>query len=117
MDQLFSLLLSQQWLALSALVIGALVRVTKSDTPLPSWMHIDASKRAYLAVALGLASSVLDALLRGTPWPQAFMSGIAAALTAISGHELIVEGARKGREFGEKKAAPAPTDADKTDPA
>lgn len=105
MDDFLQLLATHQWLAVSALVIGAIVRLLKGDTPLP--LFVPPSLRAWLALGLGVASGVLDALQHGTPWLTALMGGLAAALTAISGHELMIEGLRSGRELFEKKAVAA----------
>lgn len=94
-----------KWLLVSALVITAIVRLLKSDTPLPFNIVIPARWRGWAAVGLGIAAGVLNAVTSGTPWKTAMLQGVGAALTAILGHELVVEGLRNGREFFVAKGA------------
>lgn len=92
------------WIAAAALIIGAVVRILKSDSltialanlglpPLP--------KRVlpWLSLVLGVASAILDVKLQGTPWPEAVAKGLVAGVSAIAGHELGVESVRKGKEL------------------
>lgn len=79
------------------LLIGAVVRLLKSDTPLPT---VPPRWRASLAIALGVAGGVVEALSVGTPWREAIIKGVAAGMTAIVGHDVLIEGARGGREVG-----------------
>lgn len=86
------------WFGVTAVIIGAIVRVLKSDTPLAT---VPARFRPWLALGLGVVSGVLQAIASGTPWMQALTSGIGAAATAIVGHDVLVESVRGGREpFG-----------------
>lgn len=99
---LVSLIASHQWVAVAALIIGAVVRLLKSDTPLPT---VPARWRAWLAIGLGIVAGVLDALVAGTPLVSAVLQGLGAALTAITTHELVIEGIRGGRELGQPPGA------------
>lgn len=85
-----------------ALVVGLVVRLLKSDTPLPT---VPARYRPFLALGLGAVGGALDALASGTPWQQAVLGGISAALAAMVGHEVIVEQLFGGREIGSPDAS------------
>jgi hypothetical protein len=92
------------WVAAAALIVGALVRLLKSDmltNALASLGLPPIPKRVlpWLALAFGLASSILDEKVMGTPWPAAITKGVLAALGAITGHELTIESLRKGKEL------------------
>lgn len=107
LTQAYAFLLVHAWWALAALVIGGLVRLAKSDVPLP--VTIPPKYRAFAALGLGVASGILQAIATGTPWATALLQGLSAAATAIVGHETLVEGIRKGREFfSPTPKAPAP---------
>lgn len=101
METAFELISQHAWWALAALVIGAIVRLLKSDTPLP--FSVPPPARVWLALGLGISAGVCDKLASDTPWEQALIGGLLAALTAIAGHDTIVESARGGREFFERK--------------
>lgn len=92
------------WIGLSALVIGLLVRLLKSDTPLP--FSIPAKWRPVAAIALGLLSGVLHALSTGTPWRDALVGGLSAGMVAIVGHDVGIESIRGGVELGAPKDPP-----------
>lgn len=93
-----------------AVVVGVIVRLLKSDTPLPT---VPSRYRAFLALGLGAVGGALDALARGTPWQQAVLGGVAAAVTAMVGHELVVEQLLGGREPGSPDA-PSPDEVAKS---
>lgn len=98
-----TLIEQHKWVALSALVIGAIVRLLKSDTPLPT---VPSAWRPWLALGLGCISGALDAIVNGTAWTAALVGGLVAALTAIAGHDALIASARGGRELGERKVQP-----------
>lgn len=105
LSELSGLLAEHKWLAALALFIGAIVRLLKSDTPLP-WT-VPAQWRSWLAIGLGVVGGVLDALVIGTPTVRALLQGLAAAAIAIAAHDALVEGLRGGREwFSSKPKAP-----------
>ncbi len=101
--ELSELLAAHKWLAVVALVITAVVRLLKSDTPIP--ITIPAQWRAWLALGLGTAAGVLDAIVGGSSPLQAILQGLAAAALAITAHDTIVEGLRGGRDWFAKKPA------------
>lgn len=92
--------------AILALLIGALVRLCKDDSPIPLLAKIPSVWRPRLAIALGIVGGVFTSLASKVPLQAAIMQGVLAAFTAISGHELLVEGARGGREFFARKTPP-----------
>jgi hypothetical protein len=87
---------SYPWLALSSLVLGLVVRALKADTKLP--INVKPEWRPHLAFGLGAVAGVLELVVAGHTWQQAVATTILAPLAAILGHELIIEGARKGVE-------------------
>lgn len=111
-DSIIQLAKTNIWWTVTALVIGLVVRALKTDGPIP--ITIPAKWRPWLAVALGILSTVVNMLATGTPLKDALAGGLVAALASISGHELLVESARGGRELGEsqpdfvKRSVPPP---------
>jgi uncharacterized protein (DUF697 family) len=92
------------WVAAAALVVGAFVRLLKSDMltiALANFGLPPIPKRVlpWVSLALGVAAAVLDVKLMGTDWPTAIAKGLVAALTATTGHELVVESMRGGKEI------------------
>lgn len=103
--QVTTLISAHGWLALVALGIGLLVRLSKADV---TWFpNVPPQYRAWGAVALGVAAGVVDSLVKGAPLATALMQGLAAAMMAITGHETIVEGMRGGRDIGVPKSSTA----------
>lgn len=98
-SQVYALVLAHAWLALSALAIGGAIRVLKSDTPLPT---LPAKYRAYAALVFGLASGIVQAIMGGAPWLLALLQGLCAGGAAIVGHQVLIEGARDGKELFSK---------------
>ncbi len=94
------------WPALSAVAIGLLVRALKSPKVPPPLDRIPARARPLVALLLGIASGALEAVVAGTPWQKAVIGGVIAAAVAIASHQLVIEGARGGRELGEPKPPP-----------
>lgn len=108
-DAVYALILSHHWVALAAVSIGAFVRLLKSDSPVPKWLHLPAwayapNARVWVAVGGGVLTGVLDRMAGGDTWGPAILSGLFACGAAIVGHETIVESIRGGREFFEPKA-------------
>ena len=94
---LFDLAMQHKWIALSALLIGFVIRLLKSDTKLP--VDIPPRYRVWVALGLGIAAGVLDNVANGTPWKTAIIGGLSAAMVAITGHGAIVGSLRGGKEF------------------
>jgi len=88
-------------LAALMITIGGLVRTTKADIPFVP--NVDSRWRPFVALALGALGGMLDALVRGTPFVRALLTGIMGAIGAIAGHQTFVEGLRGGVEIGETK--------------
>lgn len=87
------------WVAAAAIIIGAVVRYLKSDSPLPEWLHVPKEWRPVAAFALGLVAAVLDAVAIGTPWPDAIAKGVLASVGAMVGHHFVIEKRRGGKEL------------------
>lgn len=96
-DAVGQLVADHKWVAVASAVIGLLVRLSKRDI---AWLpSIDARWRALLAVVLGVASGVLDKVANGTPWRAALLGGLFSGMLAISSHDVIIEGFRRGKEI------------------
>ena len=102
------------WVALAAMVIGALVRVLKGDSPLPC---VSPRVRPWLALGLGMVSGVLSALLTSTPLSTTILEGLIAGATAIAGHDTLIEGLRGGRELFSRPSLPRDPPAPPTTPS
>lgn len=89
MDQFLSLLVEHKWVPLAALVVGALVRLLKSDVPITP--TLPPQYRALAALAFGIVSGVLEAIVGGQKTQVAIIGGLISALAAIGGNELVVE--------------------------
>lgn len=103
---LAELSLDRKWLAATALLIGLVVRVLKSDIKLTP--TIPSRWRPWLAIGLGVVAGVLDAMVRGTMWKKAIAEGVVAAVMAMVGHDLFIAGLRGGRELGQPKDSTVP---------
>lgn len=88
-DSLLALALAHKWVAVASVVIGALVRLAKSDTVLP--IDVPAKWRPLFAMGLGVVSGVLEHVAAGTSWRDAVLGGVVSAVLAILGHEWVVE--------------------------
>jgi len=95
-DDVVSLVLDHKWVPFAAVIVGAAVRALKSDSPITV---VPAQWRPWLALALGAVAGVLQAVLGGATWTKALADGLVAALTAMAGHDLLIESARNGREL------------------
>src|SRR5436309_3011338 len=76
------------WVAITALVIMAAVRLLKSDTKIP--IDIPPRWRVWLALGLGVVAGILDAVARGTAWPDALLGGLTSSVLAIVAQDTIV---------------------------
>jgi hypothetical protein len=91
------LIAKHEWVALSALLIGLIVRLLKEDTRFPPFA-IPARWRPVLAIGLGALSGALHAVATGTPWRDALLGGLVSGSLAIAGHGTIVDGFRDGKD-------------------
>ncbi len=93
----------QSWLIVGAL-IGALVRMLKSNR-IP--FAVPPRARPWLALGLGQLAGVVDAMARGTAWKSALLAGLLASVTAIVGHDVVIESVRGGAEIGKPDGSTA----------
>lgn len=82
------------WIIVCAIIVGLLVRFTKDDAT-----SIPARLRPSVALLLGVATSALGRAQLGMDWRSALFYGAMGSFTSIAGHEIIIEGIRKGDEF------------------
>lgn len=108
MNEALQLIAEQQWLPLSALVIGAIVRALKSDTKLP--VSIAPQHRPWLAFGLGLFVGFIELLIAGHALREAAVTAFGAPLLAILGHVVGVEVLRGGKEVPLPGLTRAPND-------
>lgn len=95
-SDLITMALDHQWLALSAVVLGGVVRLVKDDSRL---VTIPAHVRPWLAFGLGAVAAFLQFLVEGVGLKEALTTTIVAPLLAIIGHHLGIEMLRGGREI------------------
>jgi hypothetical protein len=100
--QAIELAKSGAWVALAALVINVLVRVSKSDV---AWVPVNVPPRlrAAGAIVLGFAAGIVAGFASGGRWPAALAGGLVAGMLSITAHEVVIEGFRDGRDIGSPK--------------
>jgi len=86
------------WLVVSV-VAGGLVRLCKSDSPIPALQQIPPAWRARLAYVFALCAAAATKLASGMSWQTVVTLALAGGSTAMAGHELLIEGLRGGREL------------------
>jgi len=106
------------WLTLLSTIVGALVRLIKTDAVdsfLTNLGFPSIPKKAlpWIAMFLGLAGGFLDGLINGESWQQALVAGLWGLVSgggAIAGNELLSPATRKvlgdgpaNMMFGKKK--------------
>ena len=97
-SEIWALVVAHKWIPLAAIVIGLVVRLLKSDTKIP--ITIPPAWRSRIALLLGVAAGVLERVANsGTSWGQAIFEGLVAAMLAITGHNVLIDSLRGGREF------------------
>jgi hypothetical protein len=117
-QDIVTLVENKAWIPLAAIVIGLVVRLTKSDR-FAAWFPINVPPqyRAALALALGAVAGVISEFAKSGNWKSAIVGALLAGLMPIAAHDIVVEGVRKGRDIGEPKRPPplpllAPEDLD-----
>ena len=111
------MLRSKAWIPLVALGVAAVIRISKTDAAVARIpFYIKPQHRAWWALGFGIIGGIADRVVAGVPLLDAVIVGVIGGLlagqTAIAGHELIVEGLRKGRDIGIKKEPPPPPPTD-----
>jgi hypothetical protein len=114
-QSLVGLLVTHQYALFAALVVGALVRLAKSDTKLP--VDVPPQWRKALALALALVAAALEKYALHADWKKALFDGALAWFAAEWGHHLVVDRLRGGKELpipglmipGEKPGPGKPT--------
>lgn len=108
-DNVVALARAHSWVPLVAVIVAVLIRLAKSDNAV-RWFPILVQPRwrPWLSLALGVTGGVVEKLASGGTWGEAIAGGLAAGLLPITGHELVVESLRNGRDVGVAKATPPP---------
>jgi hypothetical protein len=101
-QQAFAAGLAQQgtWAVVFAVIVGALVWLTKEGTP--TSLLVPARYRLPLAAVLGQLTALVSVIAAGVPVKDAVLTGFAATALSWAGHELGVEKLRGGQEVGVK---------------
>lgn len=94
---LTDLISQHKWVALGAVAIGLVIRLLKEDTAIP--ISIPPRARIWIVLLGGIIYAEIGRVAGGMPWKQAAAEGLAAALTAVIGHEAVIESARNGKEI------------------
>lgn len=96
--------LAQQapWVMMMAIIVGALVWLTKEGTP--TAMLVPARYRLPLAALLGQLAAALQVVALGANPKDAILGGFVASALSWAGHELGIEKLRGGKELGVKPA-------------
>lgn len=99
-DSFVAALRSHAYALAAAIGIGFVVSLTKTGW-LSTWLaeRIPATARPWVAVVLGAVSFTCGAIIAGTDWRTAVMQGIEAGVLAVFGHQVVVQGLRKGAEL------------------
>ncbi len=85
-DQVLDLVDKGAWLALAAAVIGLLARAAKEDRLGGLFARVPVQQRPRVIAALGMLAGILDAVVRGTPWPNAIVGGVLTGALAMWAH-------------------------------
>ena len=107
LSALTTYLLAHKWVAASAIAVFFIVRLFKSDVPLPLVAMVPPKLRTLLAVVLGFAGAGLQSVASGARWQQALIENMIGVLMAILTHDSLIEYVRNGRELFERKAKDA----------
>jgi hypothetical protein len=98
-DTFVQLLRSHAWIAILSILVGILVRLSKTDVAWFKW-NTKPEHRAFWAMGLAMLGAALDRLASGGTWYDAIAGGVVAGSGAIATHEVVVNGMRRGRDFG-----------------
>jgi hypothetical protein len=90
----------KQWVLFGALIVGGLITLTKQGY-LSTWLaqNIPPRYQPSLAIFLGIGTLMVADIQGGKTWQQAVIDGLFAGLTAIAGHETVIQQLRAGKEL------------------
>lgn len=98
-EQIVQWILAGSWLAISAFLVGAIVRAVKAGW-WPKALRVAPKYRELVALCLGTLSGALETAAAGTPWKEALARGVVSGAIAIVGHHVFIDWLRGGRELG-----------------
>jgi len=99
-NSLISALAGKQWVLAGAIVVGCIVATAKQG-----WLGAFIAKKLppaslpYLALGLGTLGVASAEVIAGKPLMQALIDGFVSGMSAIVGHETLIESLRKGKEL------------------
>lgn len=108
LEQLRTAMDGRQWPILAALLIGALVRLSKTPAAGEVWQKVPKRYRPIIPAAMGLLSGISEAIIMGTPYGTALAYGILSGLLAIGGDQLITTPIKEEKPSNTPAAAPEP---------
>lgn len=85
-DQILDLARRGAWLPLAAAIIGLLAFLAKQERLGGLFSRVPVQQRPRVIAALGVLAGILDAVVRGTPWPQAVTNGLLSGGLAMLVH-------------------------------
>lgn len=88
---------TRAWPIVAAIVIGAIVRFSKTEMAGNLFEKVPRHARVYVPLLLGILSGVGEALLQGVPWTTAIFFGVIAGMLPIGGHEVINAPSKKAK--------------------
>lgn len=112
LNTVLALVRDHNWIPIAAILDGFLIRLAKDDRYV-QWFPITIAPkwRPWFALALGVLIGIVALkLLSHGAWSEAVLGGLGAGMTAITGHALIIDSLRNGRDIFMPKT-PAPPDA------
>lgn len=92
MTDLIAFAKTHAFVLISAIFIGATVRLLKEDTVFPITVK---NKRLYapISILLGLGAAAVDHFYFGNAWRTAILRGLFAGFLPVVGHDVVVKGA------------------------
>ena len=89
MEQLLEALSHRAWPLAVVLALLLVTRALKSPSLGAPLARVPVRLRPHVVALLGVASAVLDAIARGTPWLEALTAGATATAWAVFVHGLL----------------------------
>ena len=95
---------AHQWVLFAALITGGLIAASKQGW-LSTWIasKLTPTTTPYVALVTGVLTIWVSDVTTGKTWQAAVVdaltNGLIAGLSAIAGHQLVIESLRKGKEI------------------
>lgn len=101
--EIVSLFEKRPWLVVAAFAIGLVVRLLKDD--IKGTPNVPSNRRVFCALGLGVLSGLLEKKLgpsvgsAAVTWIGGLLGGLGSAVAAITGHNVLIDALRGGREI------------------